>query len=115
MKVSILHPTGVLIWMSATTPAPQLAPDLEIHAVECTAGNTVSMIVRPSTDDRIEPNDQVRLCCRLVSLDYFPDLCQERLSILLGGRYQQFAAILPEVLAEEVESILNASHVSFFR
>src|SRR5208282_3479095 len=61
VKVSSFYPVGSFVWMSAAAPAPQLAPYLKIHTVKCAAGNTVPMIVGPTTDNGIEPYDQIFL------------------------------------------------------
>ena len=72
------------------------------------------MIIRPPTYNGIELSDHIALCCRLVLLDHSPDFCQQRLRVLFRRRYQQLATILAQVLAEEVESILNAGHAGLF-
>jgi len=59
--------------MSAIAPPPQLAPYLKVHARERAFSYTVSMIVGPSSYDRIEPIDQILLCRRFILLDDSPD------------------------------------------
>src|ERR1017187_8300202 len=113
--VTILHPYGVLSRMSAIAPPPQLAPYLKVHARKRTFSNTVSMIVRPSPYNGIEPIDQILLCRRFILLDDSPDFCQSSLNVLLRRRDQQLPSILAYVLAEKVEPVLDVSHASFFR
>ena len=115
MIVTILHPCGVLLRMSAIAPPPQLAPYLKVHARERTFSNTVPMIVGPSPYDGVELDNQIFLCRRFILLDDPPEFCQSRLHVLLGRRDQQFPSILAYVLAEKIKPFLDVCHLSFFR
>jgi hypothetical protein len=87
--------------------------DRVVYADEGFLAADVPVIVGPSPDEGIELPYQMSRCRLLVSLDDSSDFAQERLHILLGGRYQELASVLAHLLSEKVESVLDVGGDGF--
>ena len=56
------------------------------------------MIVRPTTNDRVEERDEFTGCHLLVVFDDFPDFGQKPFDVFLGRLDEEFAIVLTNVL-----------------
>src|SRR5215510_14505674 len=95
--------------MSASGPLPEGAPDFMVYSVERFLGRTMSMVVTPATNDGVQQANQQGLAEGFVRVDDFSDLLQERVRVLLRWLDQGFATVLTEILAEEIETLVDMS------
>jgi len=73
------------------------------------------MVIGPATNDWIQLPDQVLLAGRFVRIDNVPDFLQEVVRVLPRRLNQQFAAVFPEILSKEVESLVDMRDERFLR
>ena len=77
----------------------------------------MSVILCPSSDNRIEQENQPSSRERLVLLDEVPDLFQMSMHILLCWFDQQFVLlssfVLANILTEEIEAVPDVGNTSF--
>jgi hypothetical protein len=75
----------------------------------------MSVIVRPSSDLRVQLGDQIT-CRDLLVLSYhFSDAFQKGINVLSRWFDEQFSMVFTEMLPKKVETILNVCNESFFR
>ena len=74
----------------------------------------IAMIVRPTTDNRIEPFYQIPLRHAGGALDNRPDLAHECCHVFLGRLDEKFPIILAYGPAEEVKTFLGPHDTSLF-
>src|SRR5262245_43278012 len=79
----------------------------------------VPVILRPSSDHRVELQNQMSGSSLLAILHDFSDFVQERLYVLAGRLDEQLAlaaiAILADILSEKIEPFFDMHDASFLR
>ena len=101
--------------MSAFGPTPEPVPNLGVHPLERRRRHNAPMVVRPTSDDRVELSYQMQLTDGFVRLDEIPDFLQERVRVLFRRPYEQFAVELAEILSEEIKPLVNMRDASLLR
>src|SRR5215813_3864230 len=86
-----------------------------IHFVEDDLTHHVTVIVRPPAYHGVELGDQIPSRGLLMRLHHFPDVPEKCFHILAGWCDDQFPRILAEMLAQEIEAVLNRGEVGFRR
>ena len=71
------------------------------------------MIPCPSSNERVEQQDQVTSSGSLMVLDHFSDFFQERFHVLLGRFDNELTVVLAYMLSEKVEAVFNMRHEGF--
>src|SRR6266705_1952642 len=99
--------------MSASGPAREPAPNLEVHPLERLRRHDMPMIVHPAPDDRVELAYQAFLAGGFVRIYDPPNFLQERVRVLFRWLDEQCAAELAEMLSEEVEPLVNMRDAGF--
>ena len=112
-KVTCLDPFSGFAQVSASRPPPEAAEDGAVHPREGFRADHVPVVVRPAPDDGIEHLDQFSGAGLLVRLDEGTHFFQERVDVLLGGSDEEFAAMLADRLAQEVEAVFDRRDPSF--
>ena len=75
----------------------------------------MTVIVRPSPDDRVESTYQVHLFRGVILANNAAHLLEERMQILLRRCGEDFAAMSPQVLPQKVEAIFDMRDAGFLR
>ena len=74
MPVFRCYPPSAFVLMPALCPLPKTIVNLIVDFAECFSGYNKSLVVDPSTDNRVELANQGILLCRFVTLDDFAHL-----------------------------------------
>jgi hypothetical protein len=98
--------------MPALCPSPERVPEDHPHFPIRRTRFDVTVIVCPTSDDRIEQPDQILLFRGSIRTNLATHLFQEGVHILLGGCNQEFAAIPAQVLPQGSRSLLRYQHVN---
>ena len=85
MPVFRCYPPSAFVLMPALCPLPKTIVNLIVDFAECFSGYNKSLVIDPSTDNRVELANQGILLCRFVALDDFTHLFQQRADRLLRG------------------------------
>ena len=101
--------------MSPRCPSPERIPDCHSHFPKCRACFDVAMIVCPTPDDRVEQPDHILLFSGAIRANRVTYLFQEGVHVLLGRRNQELAAVLTQVLPQEVEALFDMRDAGFLR
>src|SRR5580698_4886351 len=115
MPVPIYDPGRVLVRVPALRPSPQQVPEDIPNFPKRRTRFDVTVIVSPTSDNRIKLPNQVLLFCGAIRANLTTYLFQEGVQVLLGGRNQELAAILAQVLSEEVEALFDMRDAGFLR
>src|SRR5262245_47560726 len=75
----------------------------------------MAMIVGPAPVHRVELGYQMGRGSLLVRLHDFPDFPQECFDILSGWLDKERTNVLPYVLSQKIEAVLDVRHAGFFR
>ena len=75
----------------------------------------MAVIVRPAPNDRIEQTYQVLLFRGSIRTNRAAHLVQKGMHVLSGGRNQELAAILAQVLPKKVEAIFDMRDAGLLR
>jgi hypothetical protein len=75
----------------------------------------MAVIVCPTTDDRVEQPDQILLFRGAIRANFTTHFIQERVHVPLGRCNQELAAILAQVLPQEVEALFDMRDAGFLR
>ena len=78
MPVFRCYPPSAFVLMPALCPLPKTIVNLIVDFAECFSRYNKSLVVDPSTDNRVELANQGILLCRFVALDDFTHLFQQR-------------------------------------
>ena len=78
-----------------------------IHAIERHLGHHGAVIVRPASQYWVQQVDQIVLPYRLVATDNLLDLAIVRLLVLLARFDEHLSAVLTEIPAQEVETLVD--------
>ena len=113
MPVALDQPSGAFAGVPASGPTPEAVPQGPFHFLERPLRHDVAMVVGPAPDDGVELTDQVGLAESAILANQSPHLFQERVRVLLGRLDEQLAAILAEVLSEEVEPLFDRRDAGF--
>ena len=113
MPVPLDNPSAALAWVPASGPSPETVPQSPFHFLERPLRHDMAMVVGPATNDWVELTDQVGLADSATLTNQLPHLVQESVRIFLGGLDKQLAAILAEILSEEVEPLFNMGDAGF--
>ena len=118
LEVFLRDPLVRFLWMSSFHPLSESSIDRVVYVMEDLRADYMLMILRPSSDDWIEHQDQSPGRQRLVLLDDVPNLFQMSMHILLCWFDQQFVLlsgfVLAYILTQEIEAVLNMSDAGFF-
>jgi len=98
--------------MSPRCPSPERVPECHSYFPKRRACFDVAMIVCPTTDDRVEQPDHILLFSSANRVTY---LFQEGVHVLLGRRNQELAAVLTQVVPQEVEALFDMRDAGFLR
>ena len=101
--------------MPALCPSPERVPEDHPHFPIRRTRFDVAVIVRPTTDDRVEQSDQILLLRGAIRTNVPTHLFQEGVHVLLGGCNQELAAIFTQVLPQEVEALFDMRNAGFLR
>ena len=99
--------------MASFRPSPERVPEDHSHLSERRASFDMAVIVRPAPDDRVEQTYQVLLFHGSIRTNRFAYLLQKGVHVLSGGRNQELAAILAQVLPKEVEAVFDMRDAGF--
>jgi len=113
MPVTLDQPSGAFAGVPASGPTPEAVPQGPFHFLERPLRHDVAMVVGPTPDDGVEMTDQGGLAESAILANELPHLFQERVRVLLGRLDEQLAAILAEVLSEEVEPLFDMCDAGF--
>jgi hypothetical protein len=118
LEVFLRDPSVGFLWVSSFHPLPQSSIDRVVYIVKNVCADDMLMILRPSSNNRIEHQDQSPSRERLVLLDEVPDFFQVSVHILSRWFNQQFVLlscfVLAYILTQEIEPLLNMSNAGFF-
>ena len=101
--------------MPALCPSPERVPEDHTHFPIRRTRFDVAVIVRPTTDDRVEQSDQILLLRGSIQTNVPTHLFQEGVHVLFGGCNQELAAIFTQVLPQEVEALFDMRDAGFLR
>ena len=101
--------------MPALRPSPERVPEDHPHFPVRRTRFDVTVIVGPATDDRVEQPDQILLLRGSILTNLITHLLQKGVHVLLGWCNQEFAAILSQVLPQEVEALFDMRDAGFLR
>ena len=114
LKVFLLHPPPRLVWVPAAYPTPEGMIDGIIDGGKGLLACHMSVIGRPSPDERVELLYQVSGGRLRVCLDDFSDFVQECFHIL-GRRFDDDLAVVASyVLPQKVKSFLDMRDAGLF-
>ena len=113
MPVTLDQPSGAFAGVPASGPTPEAVPQGPFHFLERPLRHNVAMVVGPTPDDGVELTYQVGLAESAILANQLPHLFQERVRVFLGRLDEQLAAILAEVLSEEVKPLLDVRDAGF--
>src|SRR3984957_628510 len=101
--------------MPALCPSPERVPgDHPRFPIRRTRFD-MTVIVCPSADDRVEQPDQILLFRGAVRPNRTTYLFQEGVHVLLARCYRELAAILAQVLPQEVEALFDMRDAGLLR
>ena len=112
-KVFLRDPSARFLRMPPCRPRPQRMKNRCVHFVEGCLADHMVMIVGPPTNDGVKLRYQMAGCGLLVGLHDVPDVPKEGVHLLRGGFYEQFPRVLPDVLAQEIEAVLDVGNMGF--
>lgn len=113
LEVFIFNPAFGFLRMSPLGPLPQGRKDEMVHFRKGAFAGDMSMIVRPTSDYRIELHDQVPSRGLCVRLDQLVDLVQERGDVFAGWLDEDLALVFTDMLAEKIKTFGDMRDVSF--
>jgi len=99
LEVFLRDPLVGLLWMSSSHPLPQFSIDRVVYKTKHICADDVLMVPSPSSNDRVEHQDQPCSRERLVLFDDVPDLFQVSMHILSCWFDEQFVPLSCFVLA----------------
>ncbi len=99
--------------MAALRPSPERVPEDHAYFPKRRASFDMAVIVRPASNDRVEQPYQVLLFHGSIRTNRFAHFLQKGMHSLSGGRNQELAAILAQVLPKEVEAIFDMRDAGF--
>src|SRR5262249_34016112 len=114
-KVFLRDPSPGLLWVPSCGPGPQTLEDGCIHFDEGGLAHHVAVVVGPPAYHWVKWGNQIASRGLLVRLHHLPDVPEECLYILTGWFDEEFPSILAEMLAQEIEAVLNRGEVGFRR
>src|SRR6266699_451109 len=106
-EVLLSHPAFGLCRMPSFGPRPQYLEDGGVHVVEGYFARHMAVIVGPAPDHRIELGYQLGRCGLLVCLHDLPDFPEECFDILPGWFDEELTSVLPHMLSQKIEAVLN--------
>ena len=116
VKVFRFEPARAFVGVPSSCPLPQTREDVVIHVSERVFAHHVPMIVRPTTNLRVELIDQIGGRHAMGVFDDSSDAIQEGSNILLGRLDEQFpVGISAHVLSEEIKAVLHVRNDSLCR
>src|SRR6266550_2493525 len=108
MGVLLALYSQTLFGRPSSCPLPQIREDGVINASKCAFTHHVPMIVRPTTNLRVELIDQIGGRRAVCVFDDSSDAVQEGSNILLGRLDEQFPLrVSAHVLSEEIKAALH--------
>ncbi len=117
LEVFLRDPGVGFLWVSSFHPPSQCAIDRVVYVMEHVCADDVLVILCPPTNDGIEHQDESPRRQRVVLLDDLPQLFQVSMHILLRWFNQQFVLfscfVLADILAQEIEPVLNMGNAGF--
>src|SRR5438046_6211216 len=93
--------------MSSSAPLPKPPKDEIIYPGERLFGNHISMIVCPTTNNRIKLSYHLMLRRCFILTDDVCDFLFEKFDVCFGGFNQQLALIFTNILSKKIKSLLN--------
>ena len=105
-KVFASDPAFSFVRVSSLGPLPERCKDRVVYLNEGSLGADVPVVHRPSLDFWVEQPYQVACCCRFVRLHDFAEVGEKTRDIRFGRRNQKLAAVLANVLTQEVEAFV---------
>ena len=99
--------------MSLPCLLPQGFPDVVIDLTVGAFGSDMPMIIGPTANDRIKPENQLFLRLVPTGLDSCPHFGQERLRVLLRWFDERQAFVATDILTEEVEAFVDRGDLGF--
>ena len=113
LEVFLSDPLFTFLGMSSGGPTPEGLEDGMVDGGEKAFTDDMSMVLCPSSDDRIELSDELpRRNLRLVP-DEGSHLLQEPRAVLFGWFDEQFLVVFADVLTEKVKSIFDSGDMGF--
>ncbi len=117
LEVFLRDPGVGFLWVSSFHLPSQCAIDRVVYVMEHVCADDVLVILCPPTNDGIEHQDESPRRQRVVLLDDLPQLFQVSMHILLRWFNQQFVLfscfVLADILAQEIEPVLNMGNAGF--
>ena len=107
VPIFLCNPLATLFLVSAFRPLPQAFVYLIINRAEHLGRNNISLIIHPSTDNRVELANQDFLLCGFVALDDVPHFAQKGFHRSFRGLDKQFPVIFTDIFAKEVKSHID--------
>lgn len=117
-EVFLRDPAVGFLGVSSFHPLSESSVDCVVYIPKNVSADDMLVILRPSSNNWIEHENQPSSRERLVLLDDVPDLFQMGMHILLCWFNQQRAPlacfVLAYILTQEIETILNVRDAGFF-
>ncbi len=117
LEVFLRNPSVGFLWVPSFHPPSQCSIDRVVYVVKHVCADDMLMILGPSSDDRIEHQDQSARRERVVLLDDIPNLFQMSMHTLLRWFNQQSVPLsgflLAYVLTQEIEPVLDMGDAGF--
>src|SRR5258708_16621369 len=117
LEVFLRDPLVGFVWVSSFHPPSESSVDRVVYGTKHVCTYYILMILCPTSNDRVEHENESSRRQRLVLLDDFPDLFQVGMHVLLCWFDQQFVLlscfVFAYVLTEEIEPVLNMGDAGF--
>ena len=113
MEVFVLDPSSRFVVVSFPGPLPYHLKDGTIYILKDFLTDHMLVIPGPSSNERVEQQDQISGCGSLVFLHDFSDFFQERFHVLLGRFDNELTVVLAYMLSEKVEAVFNMCNEGF--
>jgi len=113
VEIFLLYPFSTFHGVPTHSPSPQNSPNLRVYPCKASLRHNVAVIHCPTSDHRVEIQNQIRLCRCFVSIHDFSDLIHKRLHAFTGRGNKQFARILSDILAQKIETLCDMRDPSF--
>ena len=109
------NPPSILVGVSALGPPPDGVIDRVIDFLHRPFAGTVTVILGPTPNERIELDDESSRRSLLVRPQPPSDFLPEGMGILLGGSHQELPFVLANPFPEKVEALLDVRDPRFLR
>src|SRR6266702_5475308 len=115
VEVFVLDPSSRFVIVSFPGPLPQHLKDGTVYILKDFFAHHMLMIPCPSSNERVEQQDQVTSSGSLMVLDHFSDFFQKRFHVLFRRLDDELAVVLAYMLSEKVEALVDMRNKGFLR